>query len=46
MPKGPFIVKKSYFLGCAEFEDMRCLSIRAGIVKVIFFNYIVSQKTG
>jgi hypothetical protein len=36
MPKGPFITGKHYFLDCAEFENVRCLSITVGMVKVIF----------
>ncbi len=36
MPKGPFIVGKYHFLDCAEFENVRCLSNRVGIAKVIF----------
>jgi hypothetical protein len=45
MPKGPFIIGKHQFLDCAEFENVRCLSIQVGKEKVIF-NYIVSQKSG
>ena len=45
MPKGPFIVGKYHFLDCTEFENMYCLSNGVGIAKLIFFNYIVSQKS-
>jgi hypothetical protein len=36
MPEGPFITGKYQFLDCAEFENVRCLSIEIGIIKVIF----------
>jgi hypothetical protein len=45
MPKGPFIVGEYYFLDCAEFENVCCLSIGAVILKV-FFNCVVSQRSG
>jgi hypothetical protein len=36
MPEGTFIAGKYQFLSCAEFENVRCLSNKVGIVKVIF----------
>ena len=36
MPEGPFLVGKYYDLDCAEFENVRCLSIRSKIVKLFF----------
>jgi hypothetical protein len=36
MPERPFITGKCQFWDCAEFENVRCLSISVGIVKVSF----------
>jgi hypothetical protein len=36
MPEGPFISGKHQFLDCAEFENVRCLSMKVGIAKVFF----------
>jgi hypothetical protein len=35
MPEGPFSGRKYQFLDCAEFENMHCLSIEVGFVKLI-----------
>jgi hypothetical protein len=37
MPEGPFITGNCQFWDCAVFENVRCLSIKVGIAKVICF---------
>jgi hypothetical protein len=46
IPKGLFIAGNRQFLDCADFENVRCLSIKYASQKRFSFNNIISQKTG